>query len=102
MPQIKPVSEMRNYNSVLSCVSEGEPVYLTKNGYGKYAVYTIEEAEKLEKDRASLLVMLELNKGMNSGEKEGWLTADQVKEELQKLRSKAVGTQTTASAGKKT
>ena len=31
MPNIKPVSDLRNYAGVLSEVRENEPVYLTKN-----------------------------------------------------------------------
>lgn len=47
MPCIKPVSDLRNYNEVLQCVAEGEPVYLTKNGRGAYAVLTIDDYERL-------------------------------------------------------
>ena len=47
MPCIKPVSDLRNYNEVLQYVAEGEPVYLTRNGRGAYAVMTIEDYEKL-------------------------------------------------------
>ena len=47
MPCIKPVSDLRNYNEVLQYVAEGEPVYLTKNGRGAYAVLAIEDYEKL-------------------------------------------------------
>ncbi len=32
MPNILPVSELRNYNEVLKNCSVGEPVFLTKNG----------------------------------------------------------------------
>lgn len=32
MPAIKPVSDLRNYNEVLSDVHEGSPVFLTKMG----------------------------------------------------------------------
>ena len=38
MPIIKPVSDLRNYNEVLRSVDIGQPVFLTKNGRGKYAV----------------------------------------------------------------
>ena len=47
MPCIKPVSDLRNYNEVLQYVAEGEPVYLTRNGRGAFAVLTIEDYEKL-------------------------------------------------------
>ncbi len=32
MPNIKPISDLRNYTEVLKEVAEGSPVYLTKNG----------------------------------------------------------------------
>ena len=46
MPNIKPISDLRNYNEVLRDVTAGEPVFLTKNGRGRYAVVDIQEYEK--------------------------------------------------------
>ena len=46
MPNIKPVSDLRNYNEVLRDISFGEPVFLTKNGRGRYAIVDITEYEK--------------------------------------------------------
>ena len=46
MPNIKPVSDLRNYNEVLRDIAVGEPVFLTKNGRGRYAIVDIEEFEK--------------------------------------------------------
>ena len=37
------VSELTNYNKVLSKVDEGNEVILTKNGISKYAVVSIDE-----------------------------------------------------------
>lgn len=48
MLNIKPVSELRNYNKILSEVTTDNPVVLTKNGYGKYAVVDLEEYEQLK------------------------------------------------------
>ena len=42
MPNIKPVSDLRSYNEVLKDVAVGEPVFLTKNGRGRYAIVDIE------------------------------------------------------------
>ena len=39
---IKPVSALRDYNKLLKDVSKDNPVFLTKNGYGKYAIVDIE------------------------------------------------------------
>ena len=41
MLNIKPVSDLRNYNEVLRDVTEREPVFLTKNGRGRYALIDI-------------------------------------------------------------
>ncbi|MBO4425201.1 MAG: type II toxin-antitoxin system prevent-host-death family antitoxin [Spirochaetales bacterium] len=46
MPNIKPVSDLRNYYDVLSEVREGAPVFLTKNGRGAYAIITLKEYEE--------------------------------------------------------
>ena len=45
MPNIKPVSDLRNYNEVLNDIAVGEPVFLTKNGRGRYAILDIKEYE---------------------------------------------------------
>lgn len=65
MPNIKPVSDLRNYNEVLRNISDGEPVFLTKNGRGKYAIVDIEEYEKL---KATIKLLEELNLGKQSAE----------------------------------
>jgi len=64
MPNIKPVSDLRNYNEVLRNVSMGAPVFLTKNGRGKYVLVDITDYEKTQ---ATLKLMTELAKGEKSG-----------------------------------
>ncbi|UZN42199.1 type II toxin-antitoxin system prevent-host-death family antitoxin [Lactobacillus sp. IBH004] len=46
MLQIQHVSELRNYNKVLNKVKKDNPVFLTKNGYGKFALIDIEEYDE--------------------------------------------------------
>ena len=75
MPNIKPVSDLRNYNEVLREISVGEPVYLTKNGRGKYVIIDIDE---FEKTNAALRLLSELAQGEESAKKEGWLSPDDV------------------------
>ena len=50
MIQIRPVSDLRNkFPEIEKVVKEGEPVYLTKNGYGSMVVLSVEKyAELLE------------------------------------------------------
>ena len=48
MLQISPVSDFRNkFPDIEKIVKEGEPVYLTKNGYGAMVVLSLEEYSKL-------------------------------------------------------
>ena len=44
MLQIRPVSELRNYNKVLDKVKKDNPVFLTKNG--KFALIDIGDYDK--------------------------------------------------------
>ena len=78
MPIIRPVSELRNYGEVLRDVAVGQPVFLTKNGRGRYAVIDIAEYQEYEKMKAMNWLMGELDKGRISGEQDGWLPADEV------------------------
>ena len=48
MPNIKPVSDLRNYTEVLRDVAEGAPVFLTRNGRGRYAILDMADYEKLQ------------------------------------------------------
>ncbi|MCR4891389.1 MAG: hypothetical protein K5989_04290 [Lachnospiraceae bacterium] len=54
MAVIRPVSDLRNYNTVLEKVAVGFPVYLTVNGRGRYMIRDIEEDEEFEKPKALL------------------------------------------------
>jgi len=50
MPQIRPVSDLRNkFAEISKIVHEGrEPVFLTKNGYGDMVVMSLEQYEKIQ------------------------------------------------------
>jgi len=76
MPNIKPISDLRNYSDVLRDVSVGAPVFLTKNGRGRYAIVDIQGYEKAQ---ATLKFMGELAKGKKSGEEKGWLLSSDVR-----------------------
>ena len=83
MPIIKPVSDLRNYGEVLRDVAVGQPVFLTKNGHGRYAVLDMEEYREYEKMKAMNWLLSELDKGRLSGEQDGWLPAEAVFDELE-------------------
>lgn len=48
MIQIKPVSDLRNkFPDIEKIVNEGEPVFLTKNGYGAMVVLSLDAYARL-------------------------------------------------------
>ena len=71
MPQIRPVSDLRNSFSEISRIvhETSEPVILTKNGYGEIVVLSYDEYEKIQHE---MLVMRELR----AAEAEAEVTAD--------------------------
>ncbi len=79
MPNIKPISDLRNYTEVLRDVAVGAPVFLTKNGRGRYAIVDMHDYEKAQ---ATIRLMNELAKGRKSGEENGWLSLEAVEEHL--------------------
>ena len=76
MPMIKPVSELRNYPDVLRDVKVGSPVYLTKNGSGRYVLIDIADYANVE---AAAKLSFELMRGRLSGETGGWTGKDQMR-----------------------
>jgi prevent-host-death family protein len=75
MPNIKPVSDLRNYTEVLNEVTENSPVYLTRNGRGEYAIVTIKDLDKL---KATIRLLAKLEEGEKSAREKGWISADDV------------------------
>lgn len=67
MPTIMPVTDLRNYGEVLREVAPGKPVYLTRNGRGRYAVVAIEDWEQVEAARS---LIAELDRGRASAAEE--------------------------------
>lgn len=77
MPNILPVSDLRNYNEVLKNCHVGEPVFLTKNGRGKFVVLDIEDYEKDRAEKKLLTKLHEAEEAVKEGE--GWLSLDELK-----------------------
>lgn len=75
MPNIKPISDLRNYTKLLSEVRENSPVYLTRNGRGEYAIVKLADLEKL---KATVRLLTKLEAGEISAREENWLSADDV------------------------
>lgn len=56
MIEIRPISDLRNkFTEIENVVKEGEPVYLTKNGYGSMVVMSIERYAQLTDDIEMIL-----------------------------------------------
>ena len=81
MPNIKPVSDLRNYNEVLKDIAVGEPVFLTKNDRGKFAILDIEEYEKTQATLKLLSKLMEAEKAVKNGGE--WLSEEQIRKNLE-------------------
>lgn len=80
MPNIKPVSDLRSYNEVLRDIEVGDPVFLTKNGRGKYVILDIEEYQKSQATITLLSKLMEAEKAIIDGDE--WLSEDEVHDDL--------------------
>ena len=77
MPNIKPISDLRNYSDVLRDVICGRTgLFSPKTDAGRYAIIDIQDYEKTQ---ATLKLMGELAKGKKSGEEKGWLSSSDVR-----------------------
>jgi PHD/YefM family antitoxin component YafN of YafNO toxin-antitoxin module len=81
MPNIKPVSDLRNYNEILRSIDIDQPVFLTKNGRSLYAILDMREYEKTQ---ATIKLVAELSKGEQSAREKGWRTADEAEGNVNK------------------
>ena len=76
MPLIKPVSDLRNYPDVLKDVKSGSPVYLTKNGTGRYVLIDIADYNSVD---SAMKLNMELMRGRISGERDGWINKSEMR-----------------------
>ena len=83
MPNIKPISDLRNYTEVLKQVDTSNRVYLTRNGHGEYGILTMAEIDELDRYRAAYTLVSKLRKTEERADKEGWISADDVEKELE-------------------
>jgi len=77
---IVPISDLKNYAEVLSNCDNGSVVYLTRNGRGKYVVQSMLEYEKM---KATVQLLADLSKGIESLRTEGGLTIEEAFEGLE-------------------
>lgn len=77
MPNILPLSDLRNYNEVLKNCHKGEPIYLTKNGRGRFVVMDIEDYERECAEKKLLIKIKEAEDAVKDGQ--GWSDLDELK-----------------------
>ena len=77
MPNIVPVSDLRNYNEVLKKCQLGEPVFLTKNGRGRFVLIDIEDYERDRAEKKLLKKLQEAEVAVKDGE--AWLSLEELK-----------------------
>ena len=82
MPNIKPISDLRNYTDVLKQVDVSKRVYLTRNGHGEYGILTMEEIDELDRYRAAYQLITKLKKSEERANLEGWISSEEVEKEL--------------------
>lgn len=80
MPNIKPVSDLRNYNQVLHDIATGEPVFLTKNGRGKYVMIDIVDYQREQAKLELLTKLVESEDAIKTGAE--WISNEDVKKSL--------------------
>ena len=83
MPNIKPISDLRNYTAVINEVTYGNRVYLTRNGHGQCAIIDIKELDELDKQKALYQLMTKLETAEKSIIEEGTISADELEAELE-------------------
>jgi prevent-host-death family protein len=81
MPNILPVSDLRNYNEVLKHCQAGEPVFLTKNGRGRFVVLDIEDYERSLAERKLLMKLKEAEDTSKDGK--GWLSLEELRKAME-------------------
>lgn len=82
MPNIKPISDLRNYTAVINEVTYGNRVYLTRNGHGQCAIIDMKELDELDKQKALYTLTKKLNEAEVSIWEEGTISADDLEAEL--------------------
>ena len=83
MPNIKPISDLRNYTDILKQVDVSKRVYLTRNGHGEYGILTMDEIDELDRYRAAYQLISKLKKSEERANLEGWIPSEYVEKELE-------------------
>lgn len=82
MPNIKPVSDLKNYTAIINQLSYGNRIYLTRNGQGTCALIDMKELDDLDRQKSLLQLMTHLNDSKRSVREEGTVPLEELEAEL--------------------
>ena len=82
MPNIKPISDLRNYTEVLKEVDSYGRVYLTRNGHGEYGILTMKEIDELDRLLAAKRLIADIDAAIKEGDQKGWIDSEDLEKEL--------------------
>ncbi len=77
---IKPISDLRNYNTVLKDCQENAPIFLTKNGRGRYVIMDVAQYESIVTELKLLNKLASAEQRIQNGE--SYLTLSELKLQL--------------------
>ena len=74
-----PMTSLGNYSALLEETDINNPFYIIKDGKKEYAVVRTEELERL---KATVRLLGEIEKGERSARENGWLTEEEIDKAL--------------------
>ena len=77
---IKPISDLRNYNVVLKDCQVDSPVFLTKNGRGRYVIMDAQQYETIMQELKMLAKIAQAEQRIIDGE--DYLSISELKTKL--------------------
>jgi prevent-host-death family protein len=77
---IKPISDLRNYNVVLKDCTAESPVFLTKNGRGKYVIMDAEQYDTLMAEVKLMSKIVKAEQRIDNGE--DYMTIEELRTKL--------------------
>ncbi len=77
---IKPISDLRNYNTVLKDCKVDSPVFLTKNGRGRYVIMDAEQYDAIMAEMRLMSKIVKAEQRIENGE--SYLDMSELKKKL--------------------
>ena len=81
MPNILPVSDLRNYNEVLKNCQVGAPQLSTQNDRGKFVVMDIEDYEREKAEKKLLMKIQEAEEAVR--DESAWMSLYELKKSVE-------------------